>query len=300
MNCQSFLLSILLLSFNFLTQQIQAFAYDALQFQLRRIDKFTQSEVLGSHFIDTQCLHPLYVTCQDRLDEELRQDIHRQHTVVFTGHDHVAFASFHTGIQCIFALTAEQPAEVGTACAEVIQTGADPAEEFINITSFGNDSHLRRVRTQESIGCCRMSRQHVSINDTNHTVSQDNTAFQQRGQLCTHFHTDVRRSRYLRTGQDNRTGQVHMSGPQGTSDENHIFRSQRPHLFAFVDRVHMVNLYTDIACGVNAGVDTAFVLSGEGTLADLAASDVKPTWVFDDIAALHRALREEENHGQHH
>ena len=58
-------------------------------------------------------------------------------------------------------------------------------------------------------------------------------------------------------------------------------------------------LYTDIACGVNAGVDTAFVLSGEGTLADLAASDVKPTWVFDDIAALHRALREGEDHGQH-
>ena len=59
-------------------------------------------------------------------------------------------------------------------------------------------------------------------------------------------------------------------------------------------------LYTDIACGVNAGVDAAFVLSGEGTLADLETSDVKPTWVFDDIAALHRALREEENHGQHH
>ena len=58
-------------------------------------------------------------------------------------------------------------------------------------------------------------------------------------------------------------------------------------------------LYTDIACGVNAGVGSAFVLSGEGTLADLEASQVKPTWVFDDIAALHRALREEGNHGQH-
>lgn len=48
-------------------------------------------------------------------------------------------------------------------------------------------------------------------------------------------------------------------------------------------------LYTDIACGVNAGIDTAFVLSGEGTLADLDTSEVKPTWVFEDIAALHRA-----------
>ena len=49
-------------------------------------------------------------------------------------------------------------------------------------------------------------------------------------------------------------------------------------------------LYTDIACGVNAGVDTAFVLSGEGTMEDLAASDVKPTWVFDDIAAILAAM----------
>lgn len=50
-------------------------------------------------------------------------------------------------------------------------------------------------------------------------------------------------------------------------------------------------LYTDIACGVNAGVDTAFVLSGEGTMADLEASDVKPTWVFDDVAALLAAMK---------
>ena len=50
-------------------------------------------------------------------------------------------------------------------------------------------------------------------------------------------------------------------------------------------------LYTDIACGVNAGVDTAFVLSGEGTMADLEASETKPTWVFDDISALLAAMK---------
>ena len=38
-------------------------------------------------------------------------------------------------------------------------------------------------------------------------------------------------------------------------------------------------LYTDIACGVNAGIDSIFVLSGEGTLADLEASPEKPTHV---------------------
>ena len=52
-------------------------------------------------------------------------------------------------------------------------------------------------------------------------------------------------------------------------------------------------LYTDIASGVNAGIDTAFVLSGEGTREDLAASETKPTWVFDDIAALLAAMQSE-------
>jgi len=50
-------------------------------------------------------------------------------------------------------------------------------------------------------------------------------------------------------------------------------------------------LYTDIASGVNAGIDTVFVLSGEGTMKDLEASDVKPTYVMDDIAALLAALK---------
>ena len=45
-------------------------------------------------------------------------------------------------------------------------------------------------------------------------------------------------------------------------------------------------LYTDIACGVNAGIDSAFVLSGEGTLKDLEESDKKPTFVFDNIRAI--------------
>ena len=51
-------------------------------------------------------------------------------------------------------------------------------------------------------------------------------------------------------------------------------------------------LYTDIASGVNAGIDTVFVLSGEGTMKDLAESDVKPTYVMEDISALLAALKE--------
>ena len=49
-------------------------------------------------------------------------------------------------------------------------------------------------------------------------------------------------------------------------------------------------LYTDIACGVNAGVDTCFVLSGEGTLDDLKKYDVKPKYILKDIKELLRRI----------
>lgn len=45
-------------------------------------------------------------------------------------------------------------------------------------------------------------------------------------------------------------------------------------------------LYTDIACGVNAGIDSAFVLSGEGTLEDLKVSETKPTYVYKSIREI--------------
>ena len=45
-------------------------------------------------------------------------------------------------------------------------------------------------------------------------------------------------------------------------------------------------LYTDIASGINAGIDACFVLSGEGTMEDLKTSDVQPTMIYDNIRAI--------------
>lgn len=42
-------------------------------------------------------------------------------------------------------------------------------------------------------------------------------------------------------------------------------------------------VYTDIASGYNAGIDTCFVLSGEGTYEDAINSDTKPTYIFDSV-----------------
>lgn len=49
-------------------------------------------------------------------------------------------------------------------------------------------------------------------------------------------------------------------------------------------------MYTDIAAGVAAGVDTVFVLSGEGTRADAEKSESKPTYILDNIRALDDAV----------
>jgi len=46
-------------------------------------------------------------------------------------------------------------------------------------------------------------------------------------------------------------------------------------------------LYTDIACGVNAGVSTVFVLSGEGTLEDVENSETKPEFIYKNIKELY-------------
>lgn len=51
-------------------------------------------------------------------------------------------------------------------------------------------------------------------------------------------------------------------------------------------------LYTDIASGFNAGVDTVCVLSGESTGEDILKSDIKPTFVFEDIKEILDFLQE--------
>ncbi len=45
-------------------------------------------------------------------------------------------------------------------------------------------------------------------------------------------------------------------------------------------------LYTDIACGVHAGVDTAFVLSGEGVPSDIEKYGIHPDFIFENIREL--------------
>lgn len=49
-------------------------------------------------------------------------------------------------------------------------------------------------------------------------------------------------------------------------------------------------VYTDIASGYNAGVDTVLVLSGEGTKEDAESADTKPTYIMQNIRELYNKI----------
>ncbi len=51
-------------------------------------------------------------------------------------------------------------------------------------------------------------------------------------------------------------------------------------------------LYTDIACGVNAGIDQVFVLSGEGTPDDIETYKIYPTYVSENIREMLNSILE--------
>ncbi|MBQ9859984.1 MAG: HAD-IIA family hydrolase [Clostridia bacterium] len=50
-------------------------------------------------------------------------------------------------------------------------------------------------------------------------------------------------------------------------------------------------IYTDIACGVNAGTDTVLVFSGETTREVWEQSDIKPTYALDSIEDVYNAIK---------
>ena len=49
-------------------------------------------------------------------------------------------------------------------------------------------------------------------------------------------------------------------------------------------------LYTDIASGHNAGIDTMLMLSGESTINDLKEFDFSPTFIYKNVRELYNYL----------
>ncbi len=71
-----------------------------------------------------------------------------------------------------------------------------------------------------------------------------------------------------------------------TADIIRLVTGRKDNEIAFVgDR-----LYTDIATGVNNGMAGILVLSGETKLEDVEGSQIKPDFIFENLAALGKAL----------
>ena len=80
-----------------------------------------------------------------------------------------------------------------------------------------------------------------------------------------------------------RKADVIIGKPHGGIVREALARTGRP-----LEEMAMVGdrLYTDVATGVNHGMKGILVLSGEATMADVAASDVKPDMIFDRLADM--------------
>ena len=51
-------------------------------------------------------------------------------------------------------------------------------------------------------------------------------------------------------------------------------------------------IYTDIACGIHAGIDTLFLLTGESTREDIERFQMVPSFIFEDLNSLCKILKQ--------
>lgn len=54
-------------------------------------------------------------------------------------------------------------------------------------------------------------------------------------------------------------------------------------------------MYTDILCGINAGVDTCLVLTGEASRESLSDFNYSPNYVFEDVKELYNKIKGDKN-----
>ena len=52
-------------------------------------------------------------------------------------------------------------------------------------------------------------------------------------------------------------------------------------------------IYTDVKTGVNAGITSVLVLSGETTKKDAEESDVCPTYILDSVRDIYNIIKDE-------
>ncbi len=111
--------------------------------------------------------------------------------------------------------------------------------------------------TEEAFERILASRERISVDDA-HVVLILQTTFEHSLQRCSHENVGISRLADLASGNSHRAGQVDASGQEQAAEEDDSRGIDRPDYFALVDRVDVVHLHTNVACGASSVEDGHF------------------------------------------
>ena len=158
----------------------------------------------------------------------------------------MAFASLDTGIEHILLLIPHQPAEIRAVDAELIETGHDPSQHFVDVVTFGNHCELAVESAQESVRLHLFACQHIAADVTQLFVLR-HVSGKHMSQQCADFQFAISRFHHFRSCNGYGTGHVHPSGIEQTSDEDYGFRADSPHRLTFHYGSYVIDLYPYIS-----------------------------------------------------
>ena len=166
---------------------------------------------------------------------------------------------------------------VGTQafCRELLRYGVHLTEETAEVVAVGFDTELVYEKLNRAVHFLRRGAAFIAANPDWVCPMPAGEVLPDCGSICALLTAASGVSPYY-IGKPNRGMLELLSAKHGVPLEK---------ICCVGDR-----LYTDIAAGKNAGAVSVLVLSGETDTAALAASEIVPDYVFQDVAALGSAL----------
>ena len=167
---------------------------------------------------------------------------------------------------------------VGTAafCRELREGGIDLVEEDADVVVVGFDTELTYKKLELAVKYLRRGAAFVAANPDWVCPMPGNEVLPDCGSICALLTASTGAKPYY-IGKPNREMVDIISKKTGVPNEN---------IACVGDR-----LYTDIAVAKNAGAISVCVLSGESSMEDIEASEVKPDLIFPSVKELGAALR---------
>ena len=212
-----------------------------------------------------------------------------RYTTVFWDFNGTVMDDVHHGIRCVNHMLAKRELPTIDSVEEYRKLFRFPVKEYYRDAGFDFDKEPYEelavewvdlfVAGENSLTLCPGFKEvHRALAD--HGIRQIILSSSEREMLLRHLRILGMENGFEHViGLDN----IYAGGKAETAKR--LFGENQSDAVMIGDRV-----YTDIASGVNAGIDTILVLSGEGTLKDLEDSDVKPTYVMQNIREVYNNI----------